>query len=152
MVSRDALPIRWLKLLLIDEKDAKYDLKSCEYLNDAKWRLEERSLDVMGLIADYLRKIWEHTLSDISVQVDIDALPLRVVITVPAIWPQYAREKMKAAAQRAGILEYRPIGKTVLHLVEEPEAAALETLFERNKYPETSVSYTRQILYSRTVS
>ncbi|KAK7927290.1 hypothetical protein PG985_004288 [Apiospora marii] len=139
MVSRDALPIRWFKLLLLNDRDAKYDLKSCEYLYDAKWRLEERSMDVIGLIADYLRKIWQHTLSEISVQVDIDALPLRVAITVPAIWPQYAREKMKAAAQRAGILEYRPIGKTVLQLVEEPEAAALATLFERKKYPETSV-------------
>lgn len=144
MVSRDALPIRWFKLLLLNERDAKYDLKSCEYLYDAKWRLEERSMDVIGLIANYLRKIWQHTLSEISVQVDIDALPLRVAITVPAIWPQHAREKMKAAAQRAGILEYRPIGKTALQLVEEPEAAALATLFERKKYPETSVSYSCQ--------
>ncbi|KAK7958447.1 hypothetical protein PG988_013295 [Apiospora saccharicola] len=139
MVSQDALPIRWFKLLLIDDKYVKYDLKSCEYLYDAKWRLEERSMDVVGLIADYLRKIWQHTVSEISVQVDIDALPLRVAITVPAIWPQYAREKMKAAAKRAGMLEYRPIGKTVLQLVEEPEAAALATLFERKNYPETSV-------------
>ncbi|KAI1843813.1 hypothetical protein JX266_010072 [Neoarthrinium moseri] len=139
MISRDALPIKWFKLLLLEAKDTKDDVKNSEYLADARVKLAERSLDVVDLIADYLRKIWDHTLSEIKTQVDIDALPLRVAITIPAIWPQYAREKMKQAAQRAGIMQFRPIGKTRLDLVEEPEAAALATLLERKKYPEIGV-------------
>ncbi|KAH6660387.1 hypothetical protein BKA67DRAFT_634255 [Truncatella angustata] len=136
LVSRDALPVKWFKLLLLEDKDVKDDLKGAEYLQDATKQLSERSMDVVELIADYLKKIWEHALTEIKTQVDIEVLPFRVAITIPAIWPQYAREKMKQAAQRAGILAFRPIGKTKLDLVEEPEAAALATLLERKKYPE----------------
>jgi len=46
----------------------------------------------------------------------------------------------KKAAKKAGILDHRPIGKTTLILVEEPEAAAMCTLFDRRKHPEITVS------------
>ncbi|KAI8299691.1 Hsp70 family chaperone [Colletotrichum sp. SAR11_240] len=65
---------------------------------------------------------------------DIDDMRLRVAITVPAIWPEYARSLMREAAEIAGITNERDIGETTLILVAEPEAAALATLFEHNSY------------------
>ncbi len=47
---------------------------------------------------------------------------------------------LREAARRAGILQLRDVGATTLVLVEEPEAAALATLLERNQYPEMEVS------------
>ncbi|KAI0018559.1 hypothetical protein F4780DRAFT_781247 [Xylariomycetidae sp. FL0641] len=119
---------KWFKLLLVAPEDTKTDVNDSEYLKDARgWKL-----NVVQLIADYLRKLWEHALTEISKNIgaSIDQLPLKVAITIPAIWPQYAREKMKHAAHDAGICRWRNAGRTQLDLVEEPEAAALGTLFD----------------------
>ncbi|KAF5543247.1 heat shock 70 kDa 12B [Fusarium phyllophilum] len=70
---------------------------------------------------------------------DVDNLPLRVAITIPAIWPAYAQNPMREAAKTAGITKYRDIGETTLILVQEPEAAALASLFQRNSSPEIQV-------------
>lgn len=58
----------------------------------------------------------------------IDAIPLTVVLTVPAIWPEYARKRMLEAAEFAGICKDRASAKTVVSLVSEPEAAAIATI------------------------
>jgi molecular chaperone DnaK (HSP70) len=145
MIPREALPIKWFKLLLLEAKDTKEDIKDSGHLVDAQKKLEERGMDVVEVIADYLGKLWDHTLSEIQTELDIELLPLRVAITIPAIWPQYARVKMRQAAKKAGIMAPRPIGETILNLVEEPEAAALATLFERKNYPEIAVRASRSI-------
>lgn len=138
-IPRDALPIKWFKLLLLEPGDARDDIRNSVYLGDARRRIQDSSLDIVEVVADYLRNIWEHTLKEIKTKVDVDVLPLRVALTIPAIWPHYARERMKKAAEEAGITKSRPIGQTTLELIEEPEAAALATLLERKKYPEISV-------------
>lgn len=56
------------------------------------------------------------------------AVPLHIVLTVPAIWPEYARKKMLQGAQNAGICDDTIAGKTQVALVAEPEAAAIATL------------------------
>jgi molecular chaperone DnaK (HSP70) len=96
----------------------------------------------IDLIAQFLRELWKHALREIGHEMEIEALPLRVALTLPAIWPTYARERMKEAAKRAGITNKRPVGETRLILVEEPEAAALSTLFERRDHPEIQVGET----------
>ena len=141
LVPRDSVPLRWFKLLLLEEKDVKEDLRDSEYLRDARRQLQRFDSDgVIDVIADFLRELWAHALEEIKVQIDIDLLRFRVALTVPAIWPQYAKQKMKEAAKRAGILAPRSIGETTLVLVEEPEAAAVATLLERKKFPEIAVS------------
>lgn len=60
----------------------------------------------------------------------LDGMQLHVVLTVPAIWKDYARESMARAAYAAGIVENRPAGQTTLSFAPEPEAAALSTLSE----------------------
>ena len=145
LIPRTCDPIRWFKLLLLNPDDTQDDVKNSDQLKAARAKLRgapgSEAAAVVDLIAEFLRNLWKHALKDIGKEMDIDALPLKVALTVPAIWPNYAREKMKEAARKAGILDPRgPIGKTTLILVEEPEAAAICTLFDRRKYPEIVVS------------
>lgn len=58
---------------------------------------------------------------------------LQVVITLPAIWPPYAQQRMKQAAQQSSILDARPAGATTLRFISEPEAAALATIIDLAK-------------------
>jgi hypothetical protein len=76
---------------------------------------------------DYLRWIWKYALEDIarieprSVKNDSE---LKVVLTVPAIWNEQAKDQILQAARKA---EMPPNIK----LVREPEAAALAVLREK---------------------
>jgi molecular chaperone DnaK (HSP70) len=144
LVSKDDDPVRWFKLLLLETQDLKRDMKdSSGPLKDSRQKLREHAGfeagAVVDLIAGFLQNLWKHTLEEINHEIDTDLLPIKVAITVPAIWPLYARERMEAAAKKAGILEPRRIGNTKLILVEEPEAAAVSTLFDRKDYPEIEV-------------
>ncbi|KAK3391788.1 hypothetical protein B0T20DRAFT_488687 [Sordaria brevicollis] len=147
MVPRNHDPIRWFKLLLLNHHDAQEDVRNSQYLGRARRQLEmlpEYAGDgVVDLIARFLKEVWDHTLQDIRREItNIDTLPLKVAVTVPAIWPPYARERLKEAARRAGIEDRRRIGETKLILVEEPEAAALSTLYERRNHPDIEVGET----------
>ncbi|KAH7631214.1 hypothetical protein B0T09DRAFT_357204 [Sordaria sp. MPI-SDFR-AT-0083] len=51
-----------------------------------------------------------------------------IVITLPAIWPSYGREKMRLAAEHAGMLDKKMGVETQLTFISEPEAAAIATL------------------------
>ncbi|KAF4344655.1 chaperone protein [Fusarium beomiforme] len=53
---------------------------------------------------------------------------LKVIITLPAIWPPYAQQRMNQAARKSGIHNARPAGLTGLRFISEPEAAALATI------------------------
>ncbi len=143
LVPREANPIKWFKLLLLRDEDIKVEIRDSPYLRDARRQIGRLGTDaVIDLIADYLRNLWEHSLREIEMEIDahdVEDLPFKVAITIPAIWPQYARTQMKEAAKRAGIDAPRDIADTLLVLVEEPEAAALATLLERRQYPEIGV-------------
>lgn len=56
----------------------------------------------------------------------ISEMPIHVVLTVPAIWTDFAKEGMKAAATRSRIIgnANRPAGLTTFEFLSEPEAAA----------------------------
>jgi hypothetical protein len=149
LVDKNSCPLRWIKLLVLQDEDLLRDISESENLRYARAQLQQRSGGgggndaVINLISRFLKKLWEHTMDEIQIQIDasdLEALPFRVAITIPAIWPQYARERMREAAKRAGIISHRPIGETFFMLVEEPEAAALATLFERRNYPDIRVS------------
>lgn len=77
-----------------------------------------------------MQELWKYALEDISRRYKkiAEFAPLTVILTVPAIWPEYARNKMKQAAKLAGICEDRIAGETVVDLVSEPEAAAIATM------------------------
>ncbi|KAK9412833.1 putative Hsp70 family chaperone [Seiridium unicorne] len=132
-VPLDADPIRWFKLLLLRDEDAEEELRQSDYYLRAKKMLRDLNKTPTDLIADYLKALWQHSLRTIlksrSKSV-IAALAFHVVITVPAIWKDYARTGMQEAAAKAGILDNRSAGPTTLSFVPEPEAAALVTLCE----------------------
>jgi len=95
--------------------------------------LEQSGKTAVDLVSDYLRQLWEHimlTIEKARGEMVIEALPIHVVITVPAIWKGYARQAMQEAAKRAGILDTREAGVTHLTFAPEPEAAGLSTLLE----------------------
>ncbi|KAL4790417.1 hypothetical protein BDV19DRAFT_402038 [Aspergillus venezuelensis] len=128
--------VRGFKLLLLRDEDLTEDVKSSEFYLRARKMLRDTGKTVVGLIADYLRGLWKHTIETINRSLGdyvVDGLKFHVVITVPAIWKAYARQGMKDAAKSAGILKSRKAGETTLSFVPEPEAAALSTLCERGR-------------------
>lgn len=134
-------PIKWFKLLLLNNDDiTKEDIRNAKQLQEARNILAKHgNITAVQIVGRYLKKIWDHTYAALRSRLDIDDLPIRVAITIPAIWPGYAENAMKEAARIAGILDHRVIGETTLMLVQEPEAAALACLFQRNSSPEIEV-------------
>jgi len=99
-------------------------------IKKAKELLAQTGKTAVEVIGDYLYFLWNHTLENIikdQTEAGVDGTPFRVVITVPAVWNQKANARMRKAALAAGILDQRLAGETILHIVSEPEAAALAT-------------------------
>ncbi|KAI0393505.1 hypothetical protein F5Y17DRAFT_466864 [Xylariaceae sp. FL0594] len=116
-------PFRWFKLLLLKREDLGDNVHSSEILTRGRAKLAESGKTATDLVADYLRHLWTHDF--------LEALPIQIIITVPAIWKGYARQAMRDAAARAGLLDTRLAGATELTLAPEPEVAALATLIEQ---------------------
>ncbi|KAF5656550.1 heat shock 70 kDa 12B [Fusarium heterosporum] len=138
-ITPDMTPIKWFKLLLLKKEDiTKEEIQNSAQLQEARKLLSQATngMTPVRIVGLYLKNIWEHTYAALRSILDIENLPLRVAITIPAIWPAYAQSAMREAAKIAGIMDYREIGETTLILVQEPEAAALASLFQRNSFPE----------------
>lgn len=87
---------------------------------------------VMFLTTFSVKLLWEHTLECLKKSRGkglVDSTPFDVVLTVPAVWPESARNRMRKAAEGAGILGKRLGGATNLKFVSEPEAAAISILY-----------------------
>ncbi|KAL2670672.1 hypothetical protein Neosp_014461 [[Neocosmospora] mangrovei] len=143
-VDKETTPITWFKLLLLKEEDLSPELRSSEFLLRARKMAHENGKTAIDLIADYLRAIWCHTLESIAKDRGdsvLEAYQFHVVITVPAIWKDYARQDMEQAAKKAGILDPRAAGKTILTFAPEPEAAALSTLCDPGRKPKKGDVY-----------
>lgn len=142
-ITSSMTPMKWFKLLLLRNEHIKPEIRDSEQMRMARALLARSpNMTAEKVIGMYLKKLWDHTLKDIrSKMTNLDNLPLKVAITIPAIWPPYAHSSMREAATLAGILDDRDIGETSFDLVQEPEAAGLATLLHRgNKdYPEIEV-------------
>jgi hypothetical protein len=131
--SRDD-PLKWFKLLLIKEEDIPHNVRDSDHIHvidEARKRLQKTGKTVVQVIADYLKFLWDNAIATIEkseTNAVVNSTPYVVVLTFPALWKPYAVQKMRDAAQVAGILATRSrtaVTPTVLHTVEEPEAAAL---------------------------
>ncbi|KAK8102078.1 hypothetical protein PG984_015224 [Apiospora sp. TS-2023a] len=144
-VGNDCDPVRWFKLLLLKEEDLDPSLRSSEFVLRGRQHMRDEGKTAVELVADYLRALWCHILKSIAKargEVVVDVSRFHVVITVPAIWRPYARQAMRDAAEKAGILKKRMIaGETCLSFVAEPEAAALSTLSESGRNPQEDDVY-----------
>ncbi|RFN49025.1 heat shock 70 kda protein 12b [Fusarium flagelliforme] len=136
-ITPDMKPMKWFKLLLLKKEDLTREAGGdSQQLKQTLEILDTIGRDItpVQLVGLYLKKVWDHTYTSLRSMIDIDNLPLRVAITVPAIWPDYAKSSMREAARLAGITDHRAIGETTLITVEEPEAAALASVFQRNSF------------------
>ncbi|VUC25098.1 unnamed protein product [Clonostachys rosea] len=136
--------LSWFKLLILRDEDLPNEIKESKPLLQARKQLEKLGRTPVEVIADYLRNLWKHTLEMITKARSstlLDALRFHVVLTVPASWKDYARHAMKDAAKRAGVTANRPAGDTVLSFAIEPEAAALATIWEKERHLKTDDVY-----------
>ncbi|KUI61643.1 hypothetical protein VP1G_08816 [Cytospora mali] len=125
--------LRWFKLLLVNEADLPADVQGSDQVQEAREKLQVLGKPAVNLIAKYLKLLWSHCLDRIKVaegEETVITSRFHVVITLPAIWPNYARDRMRQAVEKAGIMipPGLGVGKTTLDFVSEPEAAALATL------------------------
>ncbi|KAM6531674.1 hypothetical protein FSOLCH5_001128 [Fusarium solani] len=135
-IPADKDPLKWFKLLLLDDRDVPHEVANSAQLREARRLRKELGKDPVEIIGCFLRHIWNHSIDSIKRAVGPDLLlrsKFHVVITVPAIWPHYAQQRMKQAAKMSGILQARSGGETVLRFISEPEAAALATLKDLSK-------------------
>lgn len=124
-------PLRFFKLLLLEEDDLRKYVKFSPQIENAKTEMKRLGKSSIEVVADYLRELWGHAITIIKEakgEALIDSVPLHVIVTVPAIWTDYARDRMRRAVELAGICEPRLLGETKLSLISEPEAAALSVL------------------------
>ncbi|KAI6613465.1 hypothetical protein MCOR14_011598 [Pyricularia oryzae] len=143
-VPPDASSVSWFKLLLLREEDMNDEMDVSEHLVSARGFLSRTNKTAIDVVSDFLGALWKHTITKIvraRGQMVVDALVFCVVITVPAIWKGYARQAMHKAADQAGILKKRAAGPTELVFSNEPEAAAMSTLIERGRRPNTGGVY-----------
>jgi molecular chaperone DnaK (HSP70) len=145
-------PVRWFKLLLADRVELAEDVQRSSKLEQAREYLRKHNKTAISFVAEYLRLLWEHCEKRM-----IEAMgsvvkyeKLHVVITVPAIWSQSARMRMRDAAKEAGILKSRPCGETRLDIISEPEAAAMATLRDKSGLVNIKVTkrYTQLFIFN----
>lgn len=118
------------------EEDLTAELRSSEFLLRARKVARESQKTATDVIAGCLGASRGHILDTIHKargKSVIDALTFHVVITVPAIWKDYARQAMYEAARKSSMLESRLAGPTTLAFAPEPEAAALASLCESGR-------------------
>ncbi|KAK4103458.1 actin-like ATPase domain-containing protein [Parathielavia hyrcaniae] len=115
-ISLYAEQVKWFKLLLIDDKDLPDDVKDSVKIKEARAYLKKHNKSANERITETVSRNL------------VNYSKFHIVITIPAIWPEYARVRMRNAASDAGMLGKRIAGDTELSFISEPEAAALATL------------------------
>jgi molecular chaperone DnaK (HSP70) len=136
-------PLKWFKLLLLDDDDLPADVRESTHLKEARKYLETVNRSAVEIITLFLRHLWNHALGVIRTEIGESLVKLsrfHVVITLPAIWPAYACARMREAARDAGSVKQSPGGKSTLSFVSEPEAAAIATLEEMKGRHDVKVS------------
>ncbi|KAL7909220.1 hypothetical protein GGI35DRAFT_493223 [Trichoderma velutinum] len=132
-----SLKFEWFKLCLLDEGDIPKEHRNAAQIQAAQKSLRKSNKCVEDVISDYLRELWKHSITNIRRAVGgqlVDISKFKVIATIPAIWPAYAQGRMHKAIEKAGILESRIAGDTVLKFITEPEAAALATINDMCTY------------------
>ncbi|KAH6695440.1 hypothetical protein F5X68DRAFT_227420 [Plectosphaerella plurivora] len=96
------------------------------YLRDAKqFLINTEAGSGVNLMSQYLKVFWSHVMSSITQALGPDVVKsshMKIVMTIPAIWPPYAVDRMSTAAKEAGIAIQN---NSSLTFMTEPEAAAL---------------------------
>lgn len=132
-IALDKKPIKWFKLLLIDAEDLPTAVSNSALVSGARKQLMKMNKTAIEVIGLYLRLLWNHAIDVITTALGSSLVMIstfRVVVTLPAIWPEYAKKRMRDAIEFSGITNSREAGQTQVSFVSEPEAAALSTLHD----------------------
>ncbi|KAL3964035.1 hypothetical protein ACCO45_001039 [Purpureocillium lilacinum] len=135
-VSPTKPTIRWFKLLLLDYKDVPEYVRQSSQFQEVQAHQATLNIDPVDVTAAFLKHLWDHSVEVITRELGdelVNKSKFHIVITVPAIWPAYAHDRMRKAAQKAGLTAARGRGETKLSLISEPEAAALAVLSGKSK-------------------
>ncbi|KAF5582736.1 Hsp70 chaperone protein [Fusarium pseudoanthophilum] len=135
-IPGDEIGLKWFKLLLLEDSDITAEMSNSSQIREARKFLKESNDDAADAVASFLRELWGHAMDAIIRKLGDELVGqsrFHVVVTLPAIWPLYAQQRMKRAAEMSGILEKRLCGETTLHFISEPEAAALATVEDLSK-------------------
>jgi hypothetical protein len=122
----------WTKLLLDKHTPlTRYDDAALEGASGAGILKLPAGRDAVGVVSDFLREVYHHILAIITKQFTEEALritPIEFWFTVPAIWSDLAIDATRTAAERAGFGKslWRP--NDSIHMITEPEAAAIAAL------------------------
>jgi hypothetical protein len=127
-----ATRLRWAKLLLETDPDPrKAYLLDSEEVRETRRAMQELGKSVITVVADYLKWLWSRiTYCICDEQNDPDLIKnsdLTIVMTVPAIWSDAAKENTLQAAELAGLADE---GREI-KFITEPEAAAISELQQR---------------------
>ncbi|KAK3953443.1 hypothetical protein QBC32DRAFT_387599 [Pseudoneurospora amorphoporcata] len=123
--------LKWVKLLLLNDEDIPEEVRTSDKIKKAREYLQKHNKTAEEAVTTFLRHLWEHSINCITKSISrgmVNYTQFHIVITLPAIWPSYAREKMRLAAEQAGMLDKRMGVETQLTFISEPEAAAIVTL------------------------
>ncbi|KAM0549786.1 hypothetical protein ACHAPJ_009225 [Fusarium lateritium] len=118
--------LEWFKLSLLHRDDMPHDVLDLPKFTKTSADRESLGLSTVTVTADYLKKIWKD-FYDGLLQVVSNPL-IQITMTVPAVWPKYAREKMLEAIEKAEILG--PNVQLAPKFLSEPEATAIALLPE----------------------
>lgn len=134
----EAESVKFFKLLLLEDEEMEEAQRNSTQVKRARELLQRAGKTPVQAVADYLGLLWTHAITNISKdfgRAAVNGTPIRVVLTVPAVWTTKAKDRMKKAAKLAGILNPRLAGETILSFVSEPEAAALATFQDLKARP-----------------
>lgn len=132
-ISPEMESLSWFKLLLLDESELPKGYQKSKHVRKVRNQVAAMKQNAVKVIADYLRLLWGHIIQSMERTVGEDQVhgaPFRVCITIPAIWSENASRQMCQAIKDSGIQADRDAGQTHVHLVAEPEAAALATMMD----------------------
>lgn len=87
--------------------------------------------NAVEIVADYLARVKDHLIKNLDEQYGQElwrTLPITLVVTVPAVWTDAAKDRTLQAVRRAGFSEavFPKLKRTVL--TTEPEATAIYTM------------------------
>ncbi|OAP60220.1 hypothetical protein AYL99_05222 [Fonsecaea erecta] len=128
----DTTRLRWVKLLLETDPDPRKSyLLDSEEVRATRRTIQELGKSATTVVGDYLKWLWARIVDCIcDEQNDPDLIKnsdVTIVMTVPAIWSDAAKENTLHAAELAGLADN---GREI-RFITEPEAAAISELQQR---------------------
>ncbi|PHH68703.1 hypothetical protein CDD80_7336 [Ophiocordyceps camponoti-rufipedis] len=125
------VPLKWFKLLLLDDEDIPDHILQSDHVQQARRLMQRSNRHACHLVGDYIKQLWNFGMSEIERAIgrsQLSVTPFDLTVTIPAIWPLYARNRMQQAIKHAGIMKHHP--STRLSFVSEPEAAAVAAMHD----------------------